>query len=159
MRRIESVRAGCCALLLMSAGAGVQGQQQPATPPRPAAPVDSAAAQALRSSDPRLLFEREVFTYGGHSRRDPFVPLTGDAGPLFTELTLHAILYVPSSPGESIVTISDAAKKVHRMRRGDSIGNATIVDIGPNRVVFSVNDFGVRRQAVLEKPQAQGREP
>jgi hypothetical protein len=41
-------------------------------------------------------------------------------------------------PGESVVAVSDAAKKQYRLRRGDTVGNATVVDIGPTRVVFSV---------------------
>ena len=120
-----------------------------------------APAPVVNAGEAQLMFEREIFSYPGRGRRDPFAPLTGDnAGPLFSDLKLNMILYVADAPAESIVTITDASKKVHRVRRGDTIGNATIVDIGPNRVVFSINDFGVRRQAVLDlKPQTQGREP
>src|SRR5919109_1008972 len=35
-------------------------------------------ATVLRPGEPVLVFEREVFTYSGRSRRDPFHPLTGD---------------------------------------------------------------------------------
>jgi hypothetical protein len=45
--------------------------------------------------------------------------------------------------------VSDGSKKQYRLRRGESVGNATIIDIGPSRVVFSVMDFGIRRQEVL----------
>ena len=46
----------------------------------------------------------------------------------------------------------------YRLRRGDSVGNATVVDIGPTRVVFSVSDFGIRRQEILELKAAAKRE-
>lgn len=121
---------------------------------------DTAPAQELtaerprstvtRTGEPRLVFEREVFRYAGRARRDPFQPLTGrNAGPLFADLMLRMIIY-SDDPSESMVTVADAANNQYRLRRGDTVGNATVVDIGPTRVVFSVNDFGLRRQAILD---------
>ena len=170
MPRVDSMRALLCAVVLAAIPVAAHAQQQPpaqppAAPPAAAqtpAPRDSTApATVVNAADARLMFEREVYSYPGRGRRDPFQPLTGsDSGPLFADLKLTGILYVADAPAESIVTISDASRKVHRVRRGDSVGNATVVDIGPNRVVFSINDFGIRRQAVLElRPQTQGREP
>ena len=162
MRRVDLWRAGAATLLLLLAPP--LHAQQPPAPARTdtTQPGGTAPATVVQADEARLMFEREQFTYPGRGRRDPFMPLTGDrAGPLFSDLKLHLILYVPQDPAASIVTMSDAAKKVHRLRRGDSIGNATIIDIGPTRVVFSVDDFGVRRQAVLElkaQQQGQGRE-
>jgi hypothetical protein len=78
------------------------------------------------------------------------MPLTGqNAGVLFSDIKLHMILY-DDNPSRSIVAVSDAANKQYRLRRGDSVGNATVVDIGRTRVVFSVSDFGIRRQEVLD---------
>jgi hypothetical protein len=162
MRRVDPMRALLCALVLTVAPLPADAQQTPPAAQQPPAARDSTTpATVVNAADAKLMFEREVYNYPGRGRRDPFAPLTGsDAGPLFADLKLTAILYVADAPAESIVTIADATKKVHRVRRGDTVGNATIVDIGPNRVVFSINDFGVRRQAVLDlKPQPQGREP
>jgi hypothetical protein len=115
-----------------------------------AAPQGDLPAATVITTDPRLIFEREVYAYPGRARRDPFMPLTGqNAGPLFSDLRLRVILY-SENPSQSIVAVSDAANKQYRLRRGDSVGNATVVDIGPTRVVFSVNDFGIRRQEVLD---------
>lgn len=138
-------------LLAVAAAAPAQAQQDAA----PAAPPE-APAPAAQAGDPQLVFEREVFEYPGRARRDPFMPLTGEnAGILFSDIKLHMILF-DDDPRRSIVAVSDAANKQYRLRRGDTVGNATVVDIGRTRVVFSVSDFGIRRQEVLEM-QTTGR--
>jgi hypothetical protein len=144
------------------------GQAQPAA--QAAAPVAEApppppqdtttllpTATVIRPGEPVLVFEREVFTYGGRTRRDPFRPLTGDEGPLFEDLRINVILYSPN-PNESVVLLSDATNRVYRVRRGETVGKCcTIVDIGPTRIIFSVVDFGIRRQEVLAlKSQREG---
>jgi hypothetical protein len=129
-------------VLLMAATAAPAAAQQGRSAAVPAAAVERA--------EPKLVFEREVFDYAGRVRRDPFRPLTSSAeGPLFTDLSLHMILF-SEDPRSSVVAVSDAAKRQYRLRRGDSVGNATVIDIGPTRVVFSVLDFGIRRQEVLD---------
>ncbi|HEX6308067.1 MAG TPA: hypothetical protein VFZ69_07760 [Longimicrobiales bacterium] len=155
-------RAWLAGLIVLAAAAPVRAQEQPAGPPAPAAQAQAAAPDAQApaatpASDPKLVFEREVFTYPGRARRDPFMPLTGaNAGVLFSDLKLKMILY-DDDPRESIAAVSDAANKQYRLRRGDTVGNATVVDIGRTRVVFSVSDFGIRRQEVLElKPTREG---
>jgi hypothetical protein len=128
--------------LLVAAAAAPAAAQQGRNTAVPAAAVEGA--------EPKLVFEREVFDYAGRARRDPFRPLTSSTeGPLFTDLSLHMILF-SEDPRSSVVAVSDAAKKQYRLRRGDSVGNATVIDIGQTRVVFSVLDFGIRRQEVLD---------
>ena len=137
---------GLLAVALLGAAAPLAAQTQPPTP-APAEP------QATTPAEPKLVFEREVYTYpGAAGRRDPFVPLVGanDAGPLFQDLQLRMILYSAESPARSVASVMDASKKVYRLRRGDVVGNATVLDIGPRRVLFSVVDFGIRRQEVLQ---------
>lgn len=129
-------------LVMLAAAAPLRAQQEPA----PATPP----ATIVQADDPQLVFEREVYTYPGRARRDPFMPLTGqNAGIMFSDLKLHMILY-DDDPTRSIVAVSDAANTQYRLRRGDTVGNSTVVDIGRTRVVFSVSDFGIRRQEVLE---------
>lgn len=112
-------------------------------------------AQPQAQGEPKLVFEREVFRYPGENRRDPFRPLTRqeDLGPVFNDLTLRMIIYSPD-PKQSVAVVADAAKKSYRLRRGESLGNAQVVEIGPAHVVFSVDDFGVRRQETIDlKPR------
>jgi hypothetical protein len=109
-----------------------------------------------QGGEPRLVFEREVFSYAGRGRRDPFVPLTSSAeGPLFSDLRLHMIIFL-DDPSQSMIMVSDASQRRVRLRRGESIGNATVIDIGPTRVVFSVNEFGMRRQEVIDLKKREG---
>jgi len=132
---------------LLLPAAPLAAQTQPAAPP-PAQP-----GQQGQSEQPKLVFEREVYSYpGAAGRRDPFTPLVGqnDAGPLFQDLQLRMILYSAEAPARSVASLVDATKKVYRVRRGDVVGNATVLDVGPRRVLFSVVDFGIRRQEVLE---------
>jgi hypothetical protein len=116
--------------------------------PTPATPAAERAP--IRPGELKLAFDREVYRYPGENRRDPFRSLTGEnaAGPLFEELILRMILYSPA-PGQSIVVIADGAQKLHRLRRGESVGSITVSSISATDVTFTVNDFGVPRQEVL----------
>jgi hypothetical protein len=149
MRAPDYLCVPLVALALLAAAAPAAAQKEAPRAARPVTPV------ADRTAEPKLVFEREVFHYEGRVRRDPFRPLTGSAeGPLFTDLRLHMILF-SEDPGGSVVAVSDARKKQYRLRRGDSVGNATVIDIGPARVVFSVLDFGIRRQEVLDLKETE----
>jgi len=125
----------------------------PATLPAaaPGAPSGAPGAPAA-AAEPELVFEREIFVYPGSGRRDPFKPLTGqDAlGPLFEDLTLRMVIYSAVAPGQSVAVLGDGQKKTYRVRRGDTLGNATVVEIAPKRVTFSINELGNWRREVLE---------
>jgi hypothetical protein len=126
------------ALVVLSAAPLRAQDPAPAPPPAP-------------TGDVALKFEREVYNYPMDGRRDPFTPLIGrdNGAPRFEDLTLRGIIFSPT-PGRSVALFVDAAGKIHRARRGDRVGNARIVDVGPRRVVLSVEDFGRARQEILE---------
>ena len=66
---------------------------------------------------------------------------------------LRMIIY-SNLPNGSIAVLADGARKVYRVRRGESVGNATVLEITPSRVVFVVEDYGNRRQEILDlKPK------
>jgi type II secretory pathway component PulC len=138
-------------MLLMAAALIVFGAAPAAA--QQASPSGQAARTTVtqvRSEDPKLIFEREVFSYPAENRRDPFKPLGKDAsGPLFEDLTLRMIIHSEVAQ-QSVVVLADGAKKTYRLRRGETVGNATVVQIAPTRVVFAVEDYGNRRQEVLE---------
>ncbi|MEO5509099.1 MAG: hypothetical protein ABIV28_04610 [Longimicrobiales bacterium] len=106
------------------------------------------------SAPPTLVFEREVFDYPIAGRRDPFRPLNSNdtSGPLFTELTITGIVYMADS-SRSIATFVDLNQKQYRMRRGDRVGNAMVQFIDKTRVVFSIEEFGMKRQESLMMSQ------
>ena len=130
-------------LMLALAAAGALAAQQPAAPP--------AAAQPGAVAEPKLVFDREVFGYAGSARRDPFKPLIGkeSLGPLFDDLKLKGIIY-STDPTRSIVLIEDGSKRLYRIKRGDVIGNARVVEIRPLAARFAVENFGMIRYEVLE---------
>jgi hypothetical protein len=131
-------RAGFALLVVVAIAAPAAAQGPPPGPPKPPVP------------EPTLVFDREVFTYHTQARRDPFTTLVGKAGlgPRFEELTLKGIIY---SGEHSVALLTDAiAKKVYRARKGDVVGNARVVEIGADRVIFAVENFGQYRQEVIE---------
>lgn len=126
-----------------------------------ALPVMSAVAQ---QGGPRgqggqvtLVYEREVFSYQGGERRDPFQPLTQDnqMGPRFQELSLQGIIF-SDVPGQSLAILQAGGGRVLRARVGDVVGNSRIIEISPTRVVMAVENFGTIRQEILELPQREG---
>ena len=125
--------------------------------PRPVAlpVVNTAIAPAAANEEPEMVFEREVFVYQGGNRRDPFKPLTDDdaMGPLFENLSLRMIIHSAVAT-ESIVVLADNTGKTYRARRGQVVGNARIVTIEKDHVVFTVAELGNYSQEILElKPE------
>ncbi|HEY8485501.1 MAG TPA: hypothetical protein VIL13_12885 [Longimicrobiales bacterium] len=138
--------------LVFAAVAGVASPGLGQTPATPAARVSGERSDSAGSNEPRLIYEREMFVFPVvPGRRDPFTPLTGanELGPRFEDLSLRGIIYSPA-PGQSVALVATKNGKVYRIRRGDVVGNARVLEIGQSRVVFAVNNLGVVRQAVLE---------
>jgi|SRR5690606_26701986 hypothetical protein len=124
-------------LLIVAAAVPAHAQRQTATKAAP--------------DDEPLRLVREVFVYPGMSRRDPFESLADrdDLGPRFEELTLSGVIYTPG--GGSVALIVSSNGRRFRVRRGDVIGNARVLDISPDRVLFAVETYGVVRQETLER--------
>lgn len=115
------------------------------------AQAQTGATALSAARDIELVFEREVFRYPGASSRDPFKSLADEQslGPLFDDLKLRMIIHSPL-PNQSVALLADGSQKIYRLRRGDMIGNATVIDITATKVTFTVDDFGNRRQEVLD---------
>jgi hypothetical protein len=115
------------------------------------AQAQTGATALSAARDVELVFEREVFRYPGASSRDPFKSLADEQslGPLFDDLKLRMIIHSPL-PNQSVALLADGSQKIYRLRRGDMIGNATVIDITATKVTFTVDDFGNRRQEVLD---------
>ena len=113
----------------------------------------AVAAPAVTAEEPEMIFEREVFVYQRGSRRDPFKPLTDNMmGPLFETLSLRMIIH-STDPTASIAVVADN-NQTYRVRRGQVVGNARVVSIEKDRVVFTVEELGNYRQEILElKPE------
>jgi hypothetical protein len=137
----KKTRYALSALLVLISALPLFGQ---APPPAPTAPPGS-------QPEPKLAFDREVFAYPVDGRRDPFKPLTGGPGagaPLFADLALRGIIYSPDA--RRSVALVQVGRRTFRLRRGDIIGNARLLEIQPLRVRFAVENFGTIRNEVLE---------
>lgn len=124
--------------------------------------VSTAEAQQADSADVdlenlTLVYEREVYTYNGENRRDPFRPLTdrNEMGPRFESLSLQGIIY-SADRGRSVALLADGEGRIHRVRVGNTVGNSRVIEIGPVRVVLAVENFGTTRQEILELPSRRG---
>lgn len=117
--------------------------------PAPVAPQDTTRA-APPAEQRDLIYRREKFVYPTDNRRDPFISLLtlGDTGPQFENLDLMGIIF-GGSAGSVATVIDRATNKRYRLRRGDSAGNARVVEIRPDAVVFQVTQFGVTRSETL----------
>ncbi len=119
----------------------------PATEPPPAA-VEGMAAQEPAQTEQLV---REVFSYRG-SGRDPFVSLlkTGDVRPLIGDLRVTAINYDPRYPGGSVAVLRDTTvNQRYTVRVGDELGRLRVVEINPDEVMVTMEEFGVERQMAL----------
>lgn len=142
---------GVTSLYAQKPAAPAPGATVTAAPP-PAAGAAAKPGVPAPSAEVKLVFDREVFSYPGSGRRDPFKPLVGkeSAGPLFDDLKLKGVIYSTSDPARSIVLIQDGAKRIYRLHRGDVVGNSRVVEIRPLAVRFAVENFGMIRNEVIE---------
>ena len=94
---------------------------------------------------------RETFAYAGGTR-DPFASLINGAstGPEIADLDLVGVYQDLRSSGNSVVVLREkATAKRHKMRVGDQLGRARLVQIRPRDAVFTIRDFGFERQETL----------
>jgi hypothetical protein len=138
---IKVTRYAMSALFVVVAALPLSAQ----APAPPAAPPGS-------QPEPKLAFDREVFAYPAEGRRDPFKPLgggPGSSGPLFQDIALRGIIYSPDVR-RSVALVQVGGRRTFRLRRGDIIGNARVLEIQPLRVRFAVENFGRVTNEVLE---------
>ncbi len=111
---------------------------------------DEEQSSAGQVAPAELIYRREKFVYPTDSRRNPFVSLLTltDAGPQFEDLDLVGVIF-GGSVGSVATLIDRATDKRYRVRRGDSVGNANVVEIRPDAVVFRVTQFGITRSETL----------
>lgn len=128
---------------------------KPATAAKPAERVDSAQGRstsvAVRGSASELTFSREVFSYGGAGRRDPFMSLfkSGDLRPLLSDLRVVTVLYDPTGRNSVAILRDQSTKDQYRAKVGQQIGRMRVAQIQPKQVVFTINEFGYSRQETL----------
>ena len=143
MRAINTIGAALCLFAFSNAAA---------QPPKPPVKKWDEKLATAAAGEPKLNFDREVYTYPGDGRKDPFKPLVGTdaAGPLFEDLTLRGIVH-SADPRKSVAIITDGAKppRVYKRRVGEVIGNARIAAIEKTQIKLLVQSYGVIREETM----------
>jgi hypothetical protein len=121
----------------------------PALDPRKPA-VKTAPVPAV-DSGPKVLINREVFSYEGNGRRDPFVSLmnTSDLKPLLADLKLVGVAYDPRGQNSVAVLRDITSRDQYKVRVGQTIGRMRVAAIQPKAVIFTIEEFGYSRQELL----------
>ena len=116
-----------------------------------AAPVDQTAwADSVHKAKETEMY-RETFAYSG-SIRDPFNSLLNmaKAGPEVADLQLVGIYQNMRTPSGNVAVFREKeGGKRHKLRAGDQLGRARVVQIRERDVVFTIEDFGFERQETL----------
>lgn len=107
---------------------------------------DSASA-----ADEPTEYLREVFGYPGAGRRNPFEPVDAGVaeGPQFQNLHLTGIIYSPSV-GSVAVLLDRSTGERYRVRNGQTLGQARVLDIRRTEVRFAVSGAGETRRETLQ---------
>jgi hypothetical protein len=94
---------------------------------------------------------RETFAYSGGTR-DPFSSLLNidKNGPEVADCDLVGVYQDLRNPANSVVVLREkASAKRHKLRVGDQMSRARLVQIRPRDAVFMIQDFGFERQETL----------
>ena len=129
-----------------------------ATPAVTAASSDSAVRAEAEASladsvskAKEIEVMRETFAYAGGTR-DPFSSLINKDtdGPEIADLDLVGVYQDLRTPSNSVVVLREkVSSKRHKMRVGDQLNRAKLVQIRPRDAVFMIQDFGFERQETL----------
>jgi len=112
--------------------------------------VEGAIADSVqRASEIDVM--RETFAYAGGTR-DPFASLIDldKTGPEIVDLDLVGVYLDVRTPANNLVVLREkVSAKRHKMRVGDQLGRARLVQIRSRDAVFKIQDFGFERQETL----------
>ena len=136
------------------------GAAKPATQPATSAAKPGFAAKPATGKDTTkkaaaapatAVFNREVFSYDGAGRRDPFLSLlsTGELRPAFNDLKLVAVAYDPTGRKSVAVMRDVSTQDQYRVKVGQTLGRMRVAQIHPKSVTFTIDEFGYSRQDVL----------
>jgi hypothetical protein len=149
--RNDSLRAARTARLADSAARSTLAATTPgADSLTPDAAADAAAVDSARKAR-EIEIMRETFAYTGGTR-DPFSSLidVATSGPEIGDLELVGVYQDLRTPSNSVVVLREkVSTKRHKLRVGDQVGRARLVQIRPRDAVFTIQDFGYERQETL----------
>lgn len=155
--------AALCAVaalgLTLAAGPRPAAAQEAGEASDSASAADSAARGSAAAADTGVAtsYRREVYSYPAANRPDPFQPpeVGAGMGPRFEDLVLAGIIHAPSIGSVAILKDRTTGKR-YRLRDGEKIGAARIVEIRPGAVVFTVQGVLGQRREILQAKKERG---
>ena len=132
----------------------------------PQAGAGSPGATSQAGGKGTVTFYREIFSYSGEGRRDPFVSLMasdeGGIRPLLVDLSVIGIIY-DHTGRNSIATVVDGTNaKVYNIHVGSILGRMKVLKIDQGSITLNLDEFGFSRQETLllsSPTRAAGRRP
>lgn len=136
------------ALLLVTAPLAPVEAQQGASGQDDGARAGQAADTLVQAAE--VEYRRETFSYPQRTR-NPFEPVNAGVqeGPRFQNLVLAGVIYSPSV-GSVAVLVDRSTGRRYRVREGERIGQATVLNIRRSDVLFSVSGATQSRQETLQ---------
>jgi hypothetical protein len=146
----RGVWLGAAMVALLAAG-NAQAQQaaRSTTAARPTLRRDTSLV-GIDTTGGKVEYWREVYHYTGGAR-DPFQTLitSSEVRPTIDDLRLVSVIYDPTYGRSVAVVVESPGDKIHRLRRGDTLGRLRVLQIREYSVVFQIEEFGFERQVVL----------
>ena len=155
MRSLTKVTA--VAALALGVPFAAAAQTKPAAAPattvtRESAGTVGATGPGQKVSIPtEITIDREVFSYDGGGRRDPYKSLMGtsDVRPLISDLRLMVVVYDASGDNSVAILRDNFTKQQYRARIGQQFGRMRVSAIKQKSVQFTVEEFGFNRVETL----------
>jgi len=100
---------------------------------------DTVPADTLQLAGEPPVYERETFDYPRAQRRNPFAPVDAgvEEGPRFQNLRLRGVIFSPGV-GSVAVLVDESTGRRYRVRDGQRIGQAQVLEIRRTEVLFRV---------------------
>ena len=100
------------------------------------------------SATPAVALDSEWTHWGGDAASTRYSPHDQIDASNFEDLEVAGIVF--NSEVGSVAVIADRmSERRFRLREGERVGTARVVEIRPDEVVFAISTFGANRQAVL----------
>lgn len=151
--RRRSAAVIAMAAVIASLPTQIEAQSARRTVTRVAAGTVDTTVAVTRGSDtlPSLNIDREVFSYRGGSRRDPYESLmsSDELRPLVSDLRLTAVAFDPNGKGSVAILRDVVSQNQYRVRVGQTLGRLRVSGIRQKAVIFSIDEFGFSRQETL----------
>ena len=154
MRHSMRILAATALTLALPFTSSAQDKPAPATTPATSVTRESAGTvgPGQKVAIPtEITIQREVFSYDGGGRRDPYKSLMGtsDVRPLISDLRLMVVVYDATGDNSVVILRDNFSKQQYRARIGQQLGRMRVSAIKQKSVQFTVEEFGFNRVETL----------